>query len=224
MGAPIVIFDLDGTLIDSAPDIHAASARLLSNEGVTPLPFETVRSFIGHGVPALVDQIIEETRLDSADRERLIAAFLKDYSANSAVHTRIFPDVRSSLSRLRGLGYRLGVCTNKPVAPTHDILDALGLSDLFDAVVGGDSLPTQKPDPTGLCGLVNLLGNGPALFVGDSAVDAMTAVRSKVLFGLFTEGYLNARIETVRYTFRFEAYADLPMITEEIFAHQGVMV
>jgi len=224
MGTPIVIFDLDGTLIDSAPDIHAAASRLMKAEGLPPLTFDQIRSFIGRGVPTLIDRIIEASELKPEDRERLIAAFLDDYNVRSTELTRVFPDVESCLEKLKWLGFRLGVCTNKPLTPTTHILKTYGLYDAFEAVVGGDSFPTVKPDPTGLESLIGTLGGGPALYVGDSAVDSLTASRARTLFGLFTEGYLNARLETVRYTFRFEAFSELPLVTEEVFAHQGVFV
>ncbi|POF33654.1 phosphoglycolate phosphatase [Roseibium marinum] len=224
MGTPIVIFDLDGTLIDSAPDIHAAASRLLKREGVPPLTFDDIRSFIGRGVPGLIDRIIEASQLAPESRERLIASFLDDYNARSTELTRVFPDVAPCLQKLREFGFRLGVCTNKPLASATRILKVYDLFDAFEAVVGGDSFPAVKPDPAGLVSLIGTLGGGPALYVGDSAIDAQTASRARTLFGLFTEGYLNARLESVRYTFRFDAFSELPLVTEEVFAHQGVFV
>ncbi len=224
MDAPIVIFDLDGTLIDSVPDIHAAASRLLEAEGCTPLPLATIRSFIGHGVPALIDQIIAVAALDCSKREQLIAMFLEDYNANAAVLTTLFPGVLDCLEFFKNRGFKLGVCTNKPLEPTLAILNAFGISDRFDTVVGGDCFPSKKPDPEGLNSAILRLGGGPALYVGDSAVDAKTASRANVLFGLFSGGYLNADINDVRYTFRFASFEELPPLTEEVFGHQGVFV
>ena len=221
MTSPIVVFDLDGTLIDSLPDIHAASARLLAAEGLAPLPLERIRAFIGHGVPALIDQIIAATPLDAADLDRLIAAFLADYNANSAHLTRLYPNVLQCLTRLNDLGFRLGVCTNKPLEPTQHILKAYGLSDLICGVVGGDSFPAKKPDPTGLKSLIERLGNGPALYIGDSAIDALTATRAAIPFGLFTEGYLNANPADVHSTFQFDAFGELASIVEDLLARPG---
>lgn len=223
MTEPIVVFDLDGTLIDSAPDIHAASARLLTAEGVEPLSFDTIRSFIGHGVPALIDQIIFATGLSTTDRERLISEFLDDYNANATVLTRLFPDTLNCLSQFKQMGFRIGVCTNKPLLPTLGILEALNLSEFIDDVVGGDCFPNKKPDPTGLNSLVSKLGNGPTLYIGDSVVDAQTAERAGIPFGLFTKGYLNGRPDDVHCSFKFEAFADLAQIVEELFSHQRAM-
>ncbi len=221
MGAPIVVFDLDGTLVDSAPDIHAAAARLLAAEGREPLPLETIRSFIGRGVPALIDQICDAVRLRPLDRDRLIAMFLEDYNANAAVLTRPFPGVPECLGFLAQQGFRIGVCTNKPLDPTMAILEALDLIEWIEGVAGGDSQPAKKPDPAGLNSVVDRLGNGTVLYIGDSVIDAETAARARVMFGLFTSGYLNADIATLHYTFRFDDFHALPKVVEKVFAHQG---
>lgn len=202
-----VIFDLDGTLIDSAPDIHAAANRVLAEAGADPLDFFTVRSFIGNGVPVLVDRIIAARSLTVAKSE-LEARFLAHYEADSTTLTRLYPGVRDALSDLAGSGVRLGICTNKPEAPTRAILAAFGLQTLFSVVIGGDSLAVRKPDPAPLLAARAALG-APALFVGDSEVDAETARAAALPFALFTEGYRKAPVASLVHAAAFADYADL---------------
>ncbi|WP_269585992.1 phosphoglycolate phosphatase [Roseibium sp. Sym1] len=215
---PILIFDLDGTLIDSAPDLHAAASRMLAAEGLPELPPETIRSFIGNGIPVLVDRIIAATALNPDDRDRLVAGFLADYQAHATDLTVPYPNVRDSLSTLKQSGHRLAVCTNKPEAPAQAILQDLGLAHFFDDLVGGDSLSSRKPDPEGLNVLRDRLGDGPVVYVGDSEVDAETARKAGVPFALFTEGYRKRQVSELPHTVSFQDFRDLPDLLESLLA------
>lgn len=223
MSVPVIVFDLDGTLIDSAPDLHAASVHMLLQEGVPPLPRDQIRSFIGNGVPALVDRIIEATGLEAAQRERLIHSFLDDYYAHCTVQTRLYPHVVNVVQLLKDQGARLGLCTNKPYASTVKILQAFGLVEMFDKIAGGDSFPMRKPDPCGLLSIFAELGPGPCVFVGDSAVDAETAKRAKVPFGFHTNGYLNGPSEELQSAFRFSSFLHLPELVCTVFENQDAL-
>lgn len=213
---PILIFDLDGTLIDSARDLHAAACRLLETEGRPPLSLATIRSFIGNGIPVLVDRIIAATALDPDDRNRLVATFLEDYQAHATDLTTPYPDVAATLAELKQAGHALAVCTNKPAAPARDILVDLGLADLFDDLIGGDSLSTRKPDPEGLIALRNRLGAGPVIYVGDSEVDAETAQNAGLPFALFTEGYRKRPVDEIPHEVSFSSFSDLPGLVENL--------
>ncbi|WP_150524532.1 phosphoglycolate phosphatase [Roseibium sediminis] len=221
---PVLIFDLDGTLIDSALDIHAASARVLVKEGATPLSRETIRSFIGNGVPTLIDRIIAATELDPGGRERYIAAFLEDYEANATDLTVPYSEVVNVLGFFKASGYSLGVCTNKPYAPTVKILADLKLDMYFSGVVGGDTYPDKKPDPTGLLALGKELGPGPVLYVGDSEVDAETADRAGVPFFLFTEGYRKTPANELKSTAMFSRFSELPGLVEACLEKQSALI
>lgn len=215
---PILIFDLDGTLIDSARDLHAAAGRMLAAEGEADLPLETIRSFIGNGIPVLVDRIIAATSLSPADRDRLVAGFLADYQAHATDLTVPYPDVAATLGTLKQAGHVLAVCTNKPAAPAEGILSALGLAPFFDDLIGGDSLASRKPDPEGLICLRSRLGGGPLIYVGDSEVDAETARNSDVPFALFTEGYRKTPVEAIPHAVAFSRFSDLPDLAESLLA------
>ncbi len=209
-----IIFDLDGTLIDSAPDIHAAVNRTLADEGAPALDFALVRSFIGNGVPVLIERVMA-ARGESEDPARhavLLGRFLAHYTRASADLTQMFDGVAEALSTLRGQGHALGICTNKPVAPTKVILQAFGLAKTFDVVIGGDSLPLRKPDPAPLRAAAQALGQGPALYVGDSEVDAETAVNAGMPLVLFTRGYRKAAVGDLPHARSFQDFSDLPGI------------
>ncbi|MBD3763259.1 MAG: phosphoglycolate phosphatase [Rhodobacterales bacterium] len=210
-----VIFDLDGTLIDSAPDIHAGVNRMLQEVGADTLDYPTVKGFIGNGVPKLIERVMAARDLPQTHAD-LVAIFLRHYNADPATLTTLFPNVRSILDALRAEGAALGICTNKPEGPTRDILAAFGLTDHFTVVVGGDTLPVHKPDPTPLHHAVTALGRDVVLYVGDSEVDAATAAATPYPFALFTEGYRKAPLDSLHHHASFADFADLPAILDRL--------
>ena len=153
-----VIFDLDGTLIDSAPDIHACVNAVLRQNGIAPLSLDRVRSFVGGGVDMLWTKIIAALRIDPAHKSDLIASFMARYHHGTAL-TQLFPGVVEALGTLADRGHPLGICTNKPLGPTLAILDHFGMAALFAHVIGGDSLP-EKSRTLPQCAL-RLPGLGP---------------------------------------------------------------
>ncbi len=173
-----VVFDLDGTLIDSAPDITAALNHALEAEGLSPLPLETVRGMIGHGVRALCEKALAAcgVRTDPERVERLFAVFMDFAGRDPASRTIVYPGARETLSGLRAAGLHVGLCTNKQQALAGQVLAALGLAPLFDIVIGGGTYP-MKPDPAPLLAAAAALGATPAgtLYVGDMGVDRLTA-------------------------------------------------
>ncbi len=203
-----IVFDLDGTLIDSAPDIHAAVALMLKEEGCAPLDLGTVISFIGNGLPHLVKLVINATALDMQDHAELTQGVLDHYNAVSGTQSVLYPGVQQALTALAANGHVLGICTNKPEQPARDILKKLNLHP-FDCVIGGDSLPKRKPDPAPLHAACDALGSGPVLYVGDSEVDAETAERAGIPFLLFTEGYRKTPIDQIQHTVAFSEFSDL---------------
>ena len=206
-----VVFDLDGTLIDSAPDIHAASNRLLAHEGFPALTLERVKSFIGKGVPHLVACLMEEAGLgaDPARHGALVARFTAGYD-DAVGLTRPYPGVVEALDQLAGDGWALGICTNKPVGPARSVLAHLGLLDRFGAVLGGDSAPMRKPDPAPLMATLVALGATSALYVGDSEVDAETAATAGLPFALYTLGYRKSPVASLPHALAFDDWTALP--------------
>jgi len=171
----IAVFDLDGTLVDSAPDIHAALDRLMARLGLAPFRRAEVVAMIGDGVAVLVERALAARGrpFDPA----VVAAFSADYTAHAAVETRPFPGIPEALAALETAGWRLAVCTNKPAAATAALLEGLGLGGRFAAVGGGDSFPVRKPDPGHLLGTLRAAGGGPerAVMIGDHRNDVLAA-------------------------------------------------
>ena len=210
---PAVIFDLDGTLIDSAPDINAVANRVLAERGLPPITLAQTHGFIGSGVPVFIARMRAALALpeDAADTAAMIATF-RDLYETAHDLTRPYPGAFDALEALAAAGHRLGLCTNKPHGPTLSVLAHFGLSDRFGAVLGGDSLPVRKPDPAPLLETLRQLGGGPALYVGDSEVDAETARAAGIPFLLYTEGYHHGPVAEIPCRDRFDDFAALPAL------------
>lgn len=204
-----IIFDLDGTLIDSVPDIHAAVNRVFTARGAAGFTRPEVQGFVGRGAPNLIARACAARGLPVTGHEAILAEFLRVYEAAHEL-TQLYPGVLPALEALRGAGFRLGLCTNKPLAPTRAVLAHFGLAPFFGAVIGGDSLAVKKPDPAPLLATLDALGGGEAIFVGDSEVDAETAERAGLPFLLFTEGYRKGPVDTLPHRAAFEDFAALP--------------
>lgn len=203
-----VIFDLDGTLVDSAASIHAAVSDLLAGAGLPGLSPAAVRAMVGNGVPVLIDRVIAASALDPDRRAEWIAAFLAHYRDRSAL-TLPYPGAEAALDHLTREGLALALCTNKPGTAAHQLLQALGWQDRFCSVICGDSLPRPKPDPAMLQAAAQAVG-GPAVLVGDSEVDEATALAAGLPFVLFTKGYRKKPVADFAAVARFEDFADLP--------------
>ena len=207
-----IVFDLDGTLVDSAPDIHAAVNRMLADTGHAPLDLATVTDFIGNGIPQLVRLVMQARGIEDHHHDEMLARMLDHYTARPAELTRPYPGVVKALTALCDAHYRLGVCTNKFTAPSQQILGALGIAGFFDVVVGGDSLAVKKPDPAPLDMAFGALGGPPLLYVGDSEVDAKTAQAAGLRFALFTEGYRKSPMADLPHDYAFSHHDALPAL------------
>lgn len=213
-----IVFDLDGTLIDSAPDIHAAANKVFAAKGLAPFPFAVVRGFIGNGVGVLVSRLLQAQGLDGegALHAELVENFVKLYEEAFDL-TSLYSGVTEAVAVLAASGHRLGICTNKPLVPARAALRHFGLDRHMQAVIGGDSLALRKPDPAPLHAALAALGPGPALFVGDSEVDAETAQRAGVALALFTEGYRKTAPDAMGAKLIFSDFSALP----QLVAHFG---
>lgn len=208
---PALIFDLDGTLIDSAPDIHAAANKVFSAKGLSPFPFESVRGFIGNGVGVLIHRLLASRNLagDTRLHAELVENFISLYEEAFDL-TQLYPGVAEALTSLATAGHPLAICTNKPEGPARAALRHFGLQPLFPVVIGGDSLAQRKPDPAPLLAAVAALGGGRALFVGDSEVDAETAHAAGIPLALYTGGYRKAAADSLEARVVFDHHAALP--------------
>lgn len=215
-----IVFDLDGTLIDSAPDIHGIANAVLAQDGHAPITLDQTRDFIGNGVEVFIQKMRVARDIPASEQARLWADFVARYD-DAVDLTLPYPGVRAALENLIADGHRLGVCTNKPVRPTHAVLVHLKLNDLFETVLGGDSLAVHKPDPAPLIATLDALGRAPALFVGDSEVDAETAHRAEVPFLLFTQGYRKSPVDALPHKLAFSDYAEFPGLVSRMLAEVG---
>lgn len=176
---PVVVFDLDGTLLDTAPDLLRALNRILGEEGLSPLLRDDVAGLFGHGARSLIGEGFRRGNrpLEDARLPELVEQFIAFYVAEIAVETRPYPGLVEALGRLSRSGFGFAVCTNKREALSYAVLEATGLSSLFSAVVGGDSLAEHKPHPRPLLEAIARAGGRPdlAIMVGDSETDIATA-------------------------------------------------
>lgn len=181
-----LIFDLDGTLIDSAPDIAAAVNAYLTSRGWPQLDVDYVEKFIGNGPRRLLLDMFVDQGLPSDDAtvDAAVKSYIEFYERDPASRTRFFSHVREDLRSLREAGIRLGICTNKPHALTQLILRILELDDIIEVALGADAVPACKPDPRHLLAVVDRMGlvDGSWAYVGDTNVDKATADAIKAPF------------------------------------------
>ncbi len=192
-----IIFDLDGTLIDSAPDLHAAANVALAAVGRDALDLATVSSFIGEGAEKLVDRCLRATGGTTAELQAMMhARFLSAYAADSATLTRLYPGVERFLGAMRNAGVAMGLCTNKPQTPADEICQQMGLAPYFATIRGARDDVPRKPAPDMLHNTIADMGvdAGDVLYVGDSHVDQRTAQNAGVRFAFFEGGYLNGTL------------------------------
>jgi phosphoglycolate phosphatase len=172
----LLIFDLDGTLIDSKLDLAVAVNATRAHMGLAPLDNDRVESYVGDGAPVLMRRALGPEASD-AEVQRALEFFLAYYRDHKLDHTTLYPGVADTLDRLRDRGLKMAVLTNKPVRISQAILDGLGVGGHFFQVYGGGSFEQKKPDPAGVEKLLAEAGvaREEALMVGDSAVDVRTA-------------------------------------------------
>ncbi|MEL6346100.1 MAG: HAD-IA family hydrolase [Myxococcota bacterium] len=184
-----ILFDLDGTLIDSAPDLLGAMNTLLAEIGRRPLQKPEFRRMIGEGAVKLVQRALAATgRADNA--RKLTHRYLEIYDRRVLESTRPYPGVEEMLPRMAACA-TLALCTNKPIGPTRQIVHKLGWSDHFSMLLGGDSLPTRKPAPEMVLHILAQVGAdaSSAVLVGDSPADAGAAAAAGIPFVAVNWGY-----------------------------------
>jgi phosphoglycolate phosphatase len=192
-----IVFDLDGTLVDTAPDLVAAANHVLGHVGLPSVDTQTLRPYIGHGARVMIERATAVAKLSEAEHERLLERFLDYYSANIAVDSRPFEGAVDALERFKAAGAKLAVCTNKREGMSRLLLDALDLSRFFSAIAGRDTLPNSKPHPGHLLGTIDLAGGDPsrAVMIGDSNVDIATAKAAGVPVIAVSFGYTDTPVE-----------------------------
>jgi len=193
-----IVFDLDGTLVDTAGDLAASLNHALGCLGRPPVQPASVRQMVGQGARRLLERgLAASGAANPALVEQGVPYFLAHYRANIAVHSRPFDGVEPALQQLSHAGHRLAICTNKPESLARDLLAALGWTGRFAALSGADTWGWKKPDPRHLTETVAMAGGDRALFVGDSSTDAATAQAAGVPLVLVRFGYSELPVETL---------------------------
>lgn len=216
-----VVFDLDGTLIDSAPDVRAALNRLLAEEDRPQLSLPQVQELVGEGASALIERAWAATG-DAAAPEAvgpLVERYLAHYRDCPADHTVVYNGVVAMLEGLRAEGALLGICTNKPHHMTEIVLDALDLSRHFAAMVGGD-FPRRKPDGEHIRETLRRMGaeGYPALYVGDSITDVKAARDAGLPVVAVDWGYARMPVAQLGADRLISSYAELPTVIREMLS------
>ena len=211
--APTLLLDLDGTLIDSVPDIVAAVNRMGRARGFRPFDRAEITPMVGDGTRTLLERVFAARGAPFDDAVE--APYIADYTARSADETKPFPCVIDTLRRFADSGWKLAVCTNKPASATHAVLAALGLSPFLSAIGGGDSFPARKPDPRHLLGTLELAGGSvdAAVMVGDHHNDVRAALAAQVpcIFAAWGYGPLSMAEGAAAVA---ETFRELPGIAE----------
>ena len=190
-----VLFDLDGTLIDTLPDLHAAACAMLNDLGRPPLPLESIRAYVGRGIPNLIKRVLANSLHVAEDPNppppEAVARYRRHDAHENGRNAKVYPGVLEGLASLRAQGVPLGVVTNKADTFIQPLLEQTGLSGYFEVLVGGDRLPKVKPDPMPLVWACGRLGVSPAetLFIGDSINDALAARAAGCPVFLLPYGY-----------------------------------
>jgi len=218
--APTIAFDLDGTLVDTAPDLISALNFILDREGLPPVPLDAARNMIGAGARKLLERGLElEGRAASVwDIDRLTADFIAYYAAHIADASRPFEGLERALDDLAALGCRLAVCTNKLEWLSRRLLDELGLSRRFAAICGADTFGVSKPDPAILRQTIARAGGNPSssIMVGDAGTDVGVARRAGVPVIGVTFGYTDIPMADLKPDRVIAHMRDLPAAVDEL--------
>ena len=215
-----IVFDLDGTLIDSVPDVRAAMNRVLTSQGHPEISLDQALTLVGEGARAMVEKAMAlggtpapEARLDD-----LVADYIGYYRRYPVVHTRIYPGVIAVLDSLAQRGVRLGICTNKPLVMTELVLRTLGLDKYFGGVASGDSVPHRKPDGRHVEHTLKLMGAGKAraVMVGDSETDVAAGKDAGLPVVAVTYGYARVPAEGLGADVLIDDFAALPGALDDI--------
>lgn len=221
----IIAFDLDGTLVDTAPDLLSTLDHVLSAHGIAPVDRDEARPMIGGGARLLIVRALNRTGVDVSPEEldRLNRQFLDHYAAHIADASRPFPGLEQALDRLQARGAILAVCTNKLEYLARLLLDGLGMTSRFAAITGADTFGIAKPDPLPLLSTIAACGGaaGRAVMVGDSATDIATAQAAGVPSVAVSFGYTETPAAQLGADRLIHHFSDLEAAVDELLSSTG---
>ncbi len=224
MPTPTIVFDLDGTLVDTAPDLIDTLNVVFARERLPPVPYETARRLIGGGAKAMIARGIEAEGgvLEPAKIERMFDGFIAHYAEHIADRSRPFPGVTNALDALASQGSRFAVCTNKLERLSILLLEKLKLADRFQAICGQDTFSIQKPDPEILRRTIVAAGGSQqhAIMIGDSATDIHTARAAGIPVIAVDFGYSERPVSEFGPDRIISSFAQLPAAIAAIFSAQ----
>jgi len=216
-----VVFDLDGTLVDSAPGLQTAVNLVLEEQDCPPLGLEDVKLMIGEGIPSLIDKAFarQGRTLNKGEKDKAAKKFHDFYAVCGPRETPLFPGARDSLNRLSSFGISLGLCTNKPQRSTEPLLDALKIDHYFTAVFGGDLLAgIRKPDPRHVLAVLGRLGidASEAVMVGDSPHDVDAGQGAGMPVIAVTYGYSLGPVDALGADYFIDNLTELPVLLADL--------
>ena len=219
---PTIVFDLDGTLADTAPDIVSTLNVILKSMGHPPLPYHEAINLVGSGARALLTEGLKAAQVetDAQQLEKLYLQFLTYYEAHIADETNLYPGAMSALEHLRNIGFPLAICTNKIERHAKLLLEKLGIADFFGAICGRDSFPYFKPDSRHLAMTIEQCGGdiNHAIMVGDSITDINTAKNANLPVIAVSFGYSDTPVHQLNPDQVIEHYDNLFAAVEIILS------
>ena len=217
--SPNIVFDLDGTLVDSAPSLCKTGNYLLEELHRPPIDVETYQTFIGKGILKQVEQLLLHTGgIPESDLEKYLRLFRERYDQNPLAATTVYEGVADILQHLKAMPARLAICTQKDQKPAQLVLSGLDLEQYFEGFTFGDTLPVMKPNPETVFHSIKGFDNGPLIYIGDSEMDAITAKNSKAIFLLFSGGYRNSPLKEIDHYAIFESHSEIPSLVNRLLS------
>ncbi|WP_075288906.1 HAD family hydrolase [Pararhizobium arenae] len=226
MSSSVVVFDLDGTLVDTAPDLMASLNHAVTQAGLQPVSYEDLTHLVGHGAKAMIERTfaLRNTPLSASDLEWQMKEFVDFYHGSMPGESLPYPGLLDAMDRLSRAGFTLAVCTNKLEMLATSLIESLGLMHRFAAITGGDTFPVRKPDAEHLLATIRLAGGVPerSVMIGDSLNDILVARNASVRSIGVPFGYSDVSIESLEPDLVINHFDELtPDLVENLLAPKG---